>query len=177
MSADDTWVSVSMPYVTGEVGDAWAVEAAQHSRKGTHKLLGVAEEPASAEVAEMLRLKPGENVTVRRRLVLLDDHPVELADSYYPSAIAQGTRLADARKIPGGAVAHLAELGYPPHRLREDVGSRLADAHERAALRLPDPASVLMLFRVLLTADDQPVEASIMTMTGSGRRLRYELSF
>src|SRR3954454_23367144 len=94
------WTSVSMPYVSGQRGDAWAAEAAQHGGTGTQKLLAVDEVPASASVAEMLGLSQGEPVVVRRRLILFDDHPVELADSYYPAAIARGTRLAEARKIP-----------------------------------------------------------------------------
>lgn len=165
-----------MPYVSDQRGDAWGAEAAEHGGTGTQKLLGVEEVPASAAVAHMLRLAPGEPVTVRRRLMLFDHHPVELTDSYYPAAIARGTQLAEARKIPGGAVAFLADLGHPPRRVSEDVSARPATSDERTTLQLGAQSCVLVLARTLFTENDLPVEASIMTMVADGRRLRYELT-
>jgi len=176
MSTAGPWTSVSMPYVSGRRGDAWGAEAAAHGGIGTQKLLSVDEVTASATVADILGLNPGEPLVVRRRLMLFDDRPVELVDSYYPVTIAHGTRLADPRKIPGGAVALLADLGHPPHQVREDVSARLATAGERTDLHLSDPSCVLVLSRALITGDDLVVEASIMTMVADGRRLRYELT-
>jgi DNA-binding GntR family transcriptional regulator len=108
--------------------------------------------------------------------MLFDDHPVELVDSYYPATIARGTRLGEARKIPGGAVAFLAGFGHLPRRVREDVSARLATPDERTALRLDDPSCVLLLARTLIAGNELPVEASVMTMVADGRRLRYELT-
>jgi DNA-binding GntR family transcriptional regulator len=176
MTSAGPWTSVSMPYVSGHRGDAWGAEAAEHGGAGTQKLLSVDEVTASSTVADLLGLDPGEPVVVRRRVMLFNDHPVELVDSYYPATIARGTRLADPRKIPGGAVALLVDLGHPPRRVREDVSARLATPHERTALRLSDPSCVLVLSRALITENDRPVEASVMTMVGDGRRLRYELT-
>ncbi|GLY49254.1 hypothetical protein Lesp01_29100 [Lentzea sp. NBRC 102530] len=165
-----------MPYVSGRHGDAWGAEASAHGGVGTQKLVSVDAIPAPASVARMLGLTPDEQVIVRRRVMLFDDHPVEITDSYYPATIARGTRLAEARKIPGGAVALLADLGYPPRHVREDVSARLADPHERAVLHLDARSCVLLLARTLFTEKDLPVEASTMTMTADGRRLRYELT-
>jgi DNA-binding GntR family transcriptional regulator len=176
MAGIGPWTSVSTPYVSGHRGDAWAAEAAEHGGTGTQKLLSVDEVAASAMVAGALGLAVGEPVIVRRRTMLFDDHPVELTDSYYPATIARGTPLADPRKIRGGAVAFLADLGYPPRRVREDVSARFATPTEQAALQLGDPACVLMLSRTLITDNDLPVEASVMTMVADGRRLRYELT-
>jgi hypothetical protein len=38
MSSDGQWTSVSLPYVTGEPGDAWAAEAKAHGGKGAQRL-------------------------------------------------------------------------------------------------------------------------------------------
>lgn len=170
------WTSVSMPYVSGQHGDVWAAEAAEHGGTGTQKLLSVGEVTASATVAHMLGLSPDEPVVMRRRLMLFDDHPVELVDSYYPAVIARATRLADPRKIPGGAVALLADLGHPPRHVREDVSARLPTPDEQVTLRLGSPSCVLVLARTLFTENDRPVEVSVMTMVADGRRLRYELT-
>lgn len=176
MASAGPWTSVSMPYVSGQRGDAWGAEAAEQGGTGTQRLLSVDEMVASATVADMLGLNEGEVVVARRRLMLFNDHPVELVDSYYPANIARGTRLAEPRKIPGGAVALLVDLGHPPRRVREDVSARLATPDERAVLELDDPSCVLLLARALVTENDLPVEASVMTMVADGRRLRYELT-
>ncbi|MET8762551.1 UTRA domain-containing protein [Lentzea sp. NPDC004782] len=176
MTNADPWTSVSMPYVSGQRGDVWGAEAAEHGGTGTQKLLSVNEMAACATIAHMLGLSPGEPVVVRRRVMLFDDQPVELVDSYYPATIARGTRLAEPRKIPGGAVALLTELGHPPRHVREDVSARLATSAERTMLQLDAPSCVLLLARTLFTEDDLPVEASVMTMVADGRRLRYELT-
>jgi DNA-binding GntR family transcriptional regulator len=171
-----TWTSVSLPYVTGEHRDSWAAEAAEHGGTGAQKLLEVTEVVPPADVATALNLEPGEAAVVRRRLMLFNEQPVELTDSYYPASIARGTPLAEFRKIRGGAVSLLADLGYTPRHAREDVAARLAVPAERAVLRLGDNECVLLLSRLLITEKDQPIEASVMTMVATGRRLRYQLS-
>lgn len=176
MTTVGPWTSVSMPYVSGQPGDAWGAEAAAHGGTGSQKLLGVEDMVAPEVIADMLGLAPGDPVVVRRRLMVFDDHPVELVDSYYPATIARGTKLAQVGKIRGGAVALLADLGYPPRHVREDVSARLATPDERTLLRLDDPSCVLLLTRTLLSDNDRPVEASVMTMVADGRRLRYELT-
>jgi GntR family transcriptional regulator len=176
MTSAGPWTSVSLPYVSGHHSDTWGAEAAAHGGTGTQKLVGVDEVAASATVAEALGLDAGEPVVVRRRVMLFNDHPVELVESYYPVTIARETRLADSRKIPGGAVALLADLGYQPRHVREDVSARLATPYERTALQLDDPSCVLLLSRVLATDRGLAVEASLMTMVADGRRLRYELT-
>jgi DNA-binding GntR family transcriptional regulator len=170
------WTSVSMPYVSGLPGDTWGAEAAAHGGTGGQRLLGVDEVDAPEAVADALGQDPGQPMIVRRRLILFDEQPVELVDSYYPASIARGTRLADSRKIPGGAVALLATLGHPPRHVREDVSARFATLHETRTLQLSDPSCVLVLVRVITTDDALPVEVSVMTMVADGRRLRYELT-
>jgi GntR family transcriptional regulator len=172
----DSWTSVSTPYVSGQGGDPWGAEASAHGGTGSQKLLGVDEVPASATIAHMLGLNANDPVIARRRLMLFDDRPVEITDSYYPASIAQGTRLAEPRKIPGGAVAYLAGLGHRPRHVREDVSARLATEDEQTVLRLGTRSCVLLLARTLYAEQDLPVEASIMTMTADGRQLRYELT-
>ncbi|MDI5982149.1 GntR family transcriptional regulator [Amycolatopsis magusensis] len=174
--AEAPWTSVSLPYLSGNPADAWGAEAEEHGQTGTQKLTEVTELAAPGAVADALGLPAGAPVVVRRRVMLLGERPVELTDSYYPATLAAGTALAEHRKIKGGAVALLNRLGFPPRSVREDVTARLATPAEQTALELPDPACVLQLSRVLLTDGEQPVEASVMTMTADNRRLRYQLT-
>ncbi|MFI6733897.1 GntR family transcriptional regulator [Nonomuraea sp. NPDC050451] len=176
--ADTGWVSVSAPYVRprrpGEP-DAWAEEAAQQGHVGTHQLRDVEEVRPPRDVAEALGLSPEETSIVRRRLVLLDGRPTELADSYYPAALARGTRLAEMRKIPGGALAMLAELGYRPHSAEERVMARPSTEPEQQALDIRQEDWVLVLTRVLRTSEEAPIEVTVMTMVADGRELHYKM--
>ncbi|MGW0506182.1 UTRA domain-containing protein [Micromonospora sp. NPDC003241] len=173
------WLSVSMPYLrprSDQPGDAWAADAAQQGGVGTQRLLHVGEVVPAAEIAAALGVEEGTPAIVRRRLMLLDDQPVELTDSYYPVTIARDTALAEPRKIRGGAIRLLAELGYVPKQATEDVYTREPEASERQVLDLTDGEWVLGLTRVLSTHEGVPIEVSVMAMTPAGRRLRYQMS-
>ncbi|WP_158843995.1 GntR family transcriptional regulator [Saccharothrix deserti] len=179
MTSNDTWVSVSTDYVKPRVRgdrDAWTQEAASYGRAGSQRLREVAEVEPPPAVAEALGVSAGESVVVRRRVMLLDGRPVELTDSYYPTAVARGTRLAEARKIPGGAPTLLADLGYELRYVDEDVSAQLATDDEQRLLGLVGPEPVIVLFRVATTTDGRPVEVSVMTMLAAGRHLRYRLT-
>ncbi|MFJ4032287.1 GntR family transcriptional regulator [Streptomyces griseoluteus] len=176
--SDSKWVSASMPYLTPREwgqGDAWGAEAAARGGKGGQRIVHVGEVPASDEVAALLGVAVGEAVVVRRRVIELDGLPVELTDTYYPTAIARGTRLAERGKIPGGAVTLLAELGHRGVRVREDVTARMPDPDERETLRLDTGEPVLRLNRVTLDEVGQPIQTDLIVMPAHRQRLRYEI--
>lgn len=107
--------------------------------------------------------------------MVADGRPVELTDSWYPQEVAAGTALAEPRKIKGGAVTLLADLGYQVHEAREDIVFRGATADEAAQLGLSMGAPVIVLLRTCLTAAGVPFEASVMVMVAEGRHLCYRL--
>lgn len=151
--------------------DAWTEEAQQ---RGGQRLAEVTEVDPPEAVANALGLAAGEKSVVRRRIILLDGAPIELADSYYPPSIARGTGLAEKRKIKGGAPTLLAELGYRARHVSEDLNFREADEVEREALALPDGANVLTLLRTTSAEDGSPFEVQLMVMKAP-RRLHYEI--
>ncbi|MFI9388922.1 UTRA domain-containing protein [Kutzneria sp. NPDC052558] len=178
MHDSGAWISVSMPYVTprqASAPDPWAQEAADHGHVGSQRLLHVGEVQPPPFVAAALQVPPSNPVVLRRRLVLLDDEPVELVESYYPTDIARSTRLAEARKIRGGAPTLLAELGHTLHHVEEDVSVRLAAEDEADLLVLAEPTPVMQLVRTSSSQNERPVEVSVMTML-PGRHLRYHLT-
>ncbi|MFF4831567.1 GntR family transcriptional regulator [Streptomyces sp. NPDC001315] len=173
-----SWVSTSLPYLkpreAGQ-GDAWGDEAAAQGRRGTQRILHAGEVPASADVAGLFGIPEGEPVVARRRLILLDDQPNELTDTYYPIGIARGTGLAGTAKIPGGAVTLLAELGHVGVLVREDVTAAMPEDEERAVLRTAPEEPVLRLTRLTLDRDDRPIQVDRMVMPALRQRLRYQI--
>lgn len=172
------WVTTSVPYRSARQpgqGDAWSAETAAEGRRGSQRIVQAGEAVAPTGIAEVLGLEQGAEVVVRRRIMYLDDRPCELTDTYYPPAIARGTRLAGTAKIPGGAVTLLAELGYVGVRSREDVSARLPSEAEAEALETEVTQPVLQLVRLTLDARDRPIQADRMVMPAQLQHLRYDM--
>lgn len=146
--------------------DPWSAQG----RRATQHLLEAREIDAPTEVAEELG---AQRVVVRRRLMLFEDVPVELTDSYYPLAVASGTALAQERKVRGGAPILLAGLGYVAHEVSEDVSARPVNEAEANTLALPAGSPALVLVRVTRDDKGRPFEMSHMVMRPEGRHLRY----
>ncbi|MFJ3497825.1 UTRA domain-containing protein [Streptomyces sp. NPDC086091] len=175
MSSDDTWIGDTQPYLAprqeGE-RDAWSSEAAARGRRGTQRLLAVEEVAPPIAVRDFFGMGPEEKAVVRRRLILLDGEPIELADSYYPARVARGTQLAQVGKIRGGAVTLLATMGFTAEDSPlEDVAAEIASSSECESLSLPPGSPVLILTRFTRSTTGEPMEVSVMTMT---RHLRYQ---
>lgn len=163
----DSQGNTSAPYIRPHDGDAWAGDAAKQGRRGTQQLLAAETIAASDSVRTALDLAPGDQVVVRRRLILADDVPVELADSYYPASIAARTALAERGKIKGGAISVLASLDHAPAVVTETITARLAEVEEAQVLdiQLNDP--LIILSRVSKDARGVPVELAVNRMVAS----------
>ncbi|MFI1867371.1 GntR family transcriptional regulator [Streptomyces jumonjinensis] len=175
---DGEWVHASAPYLkprtAGQV-DAWTAEAAGKGREGTQRVVQAGEVEAPKEVAHLLGLSEGAAVVARRRIMFLDGDPTELTDTYFPVGIARGTALADVRKIRGGAVTLLADLGHVARAVREDVRARMPDSQERESLNLGAHDPVLTLTRVVLNAEGAPFQVDVSIFPATSQRLTYEM--
>lgn len=169
---------VSTSYGT-QVGDqpraSWRSEAERLGMRGTQELTDVGEVAAADDIGGFLGVEPGSTVIVRRRVMLLDDEPVQLADSYYPLDLVRGTPIAERRKLPGGTVAALERLGLELGGFDEHVTARAATPEERQSLRLADGVPVLVLTRTTYTTDGQPVEVSRAILAADRHQLTYRL--
>jgi len=159
----------------GEGPDAWtAATAEQH---GTQKLLDVETLDPNERVAAALELAADEHVVVRRRLMLLDGKPVEIANSYYPVLLAHGTPLAEKAKIRGGAPRAIAELGLQVVEADEEVElDSVPTFAEAALLEVAEDVRVVRLFRTAYTNTGTPVEVTESVMLPAGRVLRHRIS-
>lgn len=170
------WTGSSVPYISPNGGDVWGKEAASQGRSGSQRILFAGEAPAPQAVAEAFGLAPEAPVVLRQRLILLDEIPVELADSYWPLNVAAGTALATPGKVKGGAPTLLAGLGYTAGSVQETVHTREATSVEREALKMTDPSEwVLALHRVITGDNGQPYEVFVSVAPGRFGQLNYSM--
>ncbi|GAB3219301.1 hypothetical protein GCM10027447_01840 [Glycomyces halotolerans] len=140
----------------------------------TYELLCVKEVVPPRPVGALLRLGEGEQAFERKRLMLYNDEPVELATSYYPSKIASGTPLARKARIKGGAPKVLADLGYAQKHMIDTTAARHPTTEEVELLRLPQGVPILRQLRLITATRDIPVEASVLIKPSHLYEVRFE---
>jgi len=155
-------------------------QALEQGQVPEQQLLEVATVSAPAEVAIRLGVEDGSPVAVRRRVFLADGEPVALCDSYYPAELADGTPIAQARKIRGGVHALIEDPAGPIRRRIarsvDDLVSRMPTPQEAAALRLLQGAPVTRVLRTVLDAQDDPVEVQETIAAADRHEFRYEVA-
>jgi len=154
-------------------GTFMADAAVTNSRPDTETTIVI--EPADAETASLLGVEEGTSVLQRRRRMLLDGRPVQLATSYLPGDLARNTPIEQRDTGPGGIYARLEDLGHTLSRFVEVVATRMPLPAEADALQLPPGTPVLVVTRTAYDTDDRPVEINRMTMAGHLYELAYDI--
>ena len=167
-----TWIDSSEPYLRpqgGGAADAWTQAG------GSQRIISAGEMVPPPEVAAALGIAPGTPAIGRRRLMSLDGLPFEVAESWWPVSIAGGTALAEPRRIKGGAVTLLAEMGYTVHRSLEDVWATAAPEEEASLLGIEPGSPVLVMLRTAFNEDGLAFQVD-PAMRLANARQRYELT-
>jgi GntR family transcriptional regulator len=154
---------------------AYLAELEAEGRVAEVQVLDVGRAKASDDVAVWLQLAMGADVLVRRRRYLADGEPMELATSYVPWALAEGTQMVEPNTGPGGVYARLEERGHQLKRFSEEVTARMPTVDEVRALRLQPGVPVIRLVRVAYDTDELPVETCDTVMAADRYVLSYEL--
>ena len=153
---------------------AAAAEAFLQGKAIRQEILGLGEVEAAAPVAADLGLTTGETVFVRRRRLLLDDGtPLQLADSYLPAALATG-RIRENDAGPGGTYARIEEQGHRLTGFRERFWYRAPTPVEAEQLALDGDEAVIELHRVAYTGD-LAVECFVSVMAASRHMFEYDI--
>lgn len=152
----------------------WLTAAEQKGMAGRIELLGVEEAVPPAAVREAFGLDKGGKAVVRRQVLYLDDQPCELVEVYFPLELAQGTPIAEPRKIKGGAGRVLNDAGFPSLRCVDKVAARWPTPEQARALQMPTKLPVLRQFRVTYSVDDRPIQVEVMAKAGHLYELEYE---
>lgn len=132
-------------------------------------------ESANAEVAEALHLPAETQVLVRDRVMFADEEPVQLATSYFPRTLTEGTAIELEDTGPGGVYARLEEAGHRLTYFEECVQIGRASDYEASQLDIPVGTPVYRIVRTA-HADEQPVEINYITALGDRYELYYQLA-
>jgi len=150
--------------------------------RGKSERLEIAEVVPPDDVAEKLGIDEDARAVRRSRVVTekVDGSekrkPVEIVLSYFPVEIARGTELDNGKPIPGGTLAALKRMGYPPRNPAvEWVDARMPTESEAQILSLPPGTPVLRLLRLTCTDGSRPIEVLDMVFGGDRYRLEYDL--
>jgi GntR family transcriptional regulator len=154
---------------------AYLAESEAEDVKPTVEVFFVGPEKADAAIAERLTVKTGSRVLVRRRRYLSDDHPTELATSYIPWELAEGTPMVEENPGPGGVYARIEEAGHRLDHFDEEITARMPTPEEAKALRLAAGTPVLTLVRTAFDALGEPVEVCDTVMSADMYLLHYRL--
>lgn len=155
---------------------AYLAELDAEGRVPEVEVLEVRRMRAPDDVAVWLQLAVAADVLIRRRRYLADGEPMELATSYVPWTLAEGTQMTEPDTGPGGLYARLEEEGHRLKRFSEEVTARMPTADEVRALRLLPGVPVIRVVRVAYDSDEIPVEACDTVMAADRYVLSYELS-
>jgi len=139
----------------------------------------VRRERAPSDIAEHLGLPAkadgdGPDVVVRRRVMRADGVAVQLATSFLPLDLAEGTPIEREDSGPGGIYARLEELDHAPVHFTEIVSARAPRPQEAQALDLPYGFPVVQVVRLAHTAD-RVVEVNVIVMASHRFELVYEI--
>ena len=154
---------------------AYLAELETAGRTPEVEILEVGQAAAPADAAQRLELDESAPVLVRRRRYLADGFPMELATSYVPWSIAEGTQMAEANTGPGGIYARIEERGHQLERFAEEVTARMPSPEEAKALRLMPGVPVIGVLRTAYDSEGTPVEVCDTVMAADRYVLTYEL--
>lgn len=154
---------------------AFLAELKAQGQRPEVELIKVGTEKASSEVARRLGLRRGSKVAIRRRRYFAEDHPIELATSYLPWKLVDGSPIMDQNPGPGGIYARLEEMGYELGRFTEEVTARMPLPDESRALLLSGGVPIIHLIRTAYDTEGNPVEVCDTVMAADSFILSYEL--
>jgi GntR family transcriptional regulator len=135
----------------------------------------VTNEAATPELARRLHLKADDRVIKRSRRYLADGVPVEIATSYIPEAIAQGTPITEVNTGPGGIYARIEEAGHELSHFTEEVSARMPTPDERKVLQIGAGVPVMTLLRTAYDVNDVPVEVCDTVKVSHAYVLEYDV--
>ena len=177
----DGWIESRQGY--GTIVRGRPVDVEQQERRGREvlerdesrtpgRLVLVDQVPVPARVASVLGLPKRAKVLMRRFLIEVDGEAVELASSYFPAGLVEGTDLGNSEPLGVGVREHLeGRKKVRFDHVTERVSARMPDAGEAELLGLPDGVPVISVLVVARDASGQALQVSDVLLPADGQEL------
>ncbi|TYB71276.1 GntR family transcriptional regulator [Nonomuraea sp. PA05] len=165
----------------GGARGAFAAELADRDYKmDTRNIIDRVRPPQN--VADILGVSSAEVSTVMRarymKIVPAPDGrsiPYQIAVSYIPLAIAEGTQIEDEDTGVGGISSRLADLGRAQASIEETVDVRPPEPEEMNFLEVTEDQRVYEILHVGEDDDGQPVKVTVFVIPTHLTKLRYRM--
>jgi GntR family transcriptional regulator len=152
-------------------------EIARQGRIGRQDIREVGPIPADAETAKWLGVQVGTELLVRRRVMLVDEEPYQLGDSYYRYETVRDTPIAQAAPVEEGVLSVLERAhGKPVDYYVDELSFRMPTPEETATLALPPGVGVVRVVRIAYDPNGTPMEAFDQLLAGDKHTLVYQVS-
>lgn len=151
-------------------------EQADEGFKGAWEAVG-SQEAATPEIAERLRIRPGDRVMCTRYLFQCEGEPMMLSTSWEPVAVTARTPvlLPEEGPLAGqGVVERMAAIDVTVDSLAEEVGARPGLADETAVLG-GVPGHLVIEIQRTYYASGLPVETADIIIPADRYRVGYQL--
>ncbi|MEV0276561.1 GntR family transcriptional regulator [Streptomyces sp. NPDC050610] len=135
---------------------------------------------APDRIAVRLGLAPDTGVLCTQYEYLANRRPVQLATSWEPRSVTEGTDVAHPERGPyarRGVRGRLAAIGIRVVRAQDLVGSRPATSREAEALGCAVGQCVTVVERTHFDSDDRAVETADIVVRADRWRLEYSIPF
>jgi GntR family transcriptional regulator len=177
----DGWLESRQGYGTIVRGRPEAAE--QRDRRGREALerdesqapgrvVQVEEVPVPPRVASLLGVPKRAKVLVRRMLIEDEGEPIELASSYFPASVVEGTELAGVKPVQGSLRQHLeARKRVRFDHVTERVSARLPSAEESDLLQMSAGEPVLSLLVLACDASGQALQVTDVVLPADRQEL------
>lgn len=152
------------------------IEVMKQGRVPRAETRSVTSQPAPADVADRLGLRPDTEVIHRENWYFADEDPVRYGITYIPLAVAEGSPLATDKSLgKGGIYARFEELGWPVARIREEISARMPGPDEAASLAMPPGVPVIEVLHTSMDDWKRPFEVTRFVMRADLNGLDYEM--
>jgi DNA-binding GntR family transcriptional regulator len=152
-------VERSVPTVptTRASASLYLTEAEAQGVTPRRQMLKVGATPAPAHIADLLRVALGDPVLIRRKLMLANEIPVRIADSYFTLEVAAGTPIAEQDFVSGGFQVYFDRVGRRFGHAVESFIARMPTDEETELLELGENVPVVQVVRCSYDTDDTPI--------------------
>jgi GntR family transcriptional regulator len=153
---------------------AFTVDMEASNRPFRVEVLFVGRGVAPDDMAVRLGVGASDEVVVRRRRYFAEEQPIEVATSYIPLDVVEGTPIEQANPGPGGIYARMEDKGMTFDRYDEEISARMPTEEETRLLQLAPASPVMHVVRTAI-ADGRPVEVCDTVMDAAAFVLHYSL--